>query len=66
MSDVLDDECGEQASDQDGSCCSLIFNAFDAVVGEEELRVCEKLCMVSFCLVGRASERNVHVQWRSK
>jgi hypothetical protein len=28
--------------------------------------VCEKLCLVSFCLVGRASERNVHVQWRSK
>jgi hypothetical protein len=35
VSNVLDDECNEQASDQDGSCSSLIFDALYAVVGEE-------------------------------
>jgi hypothetical protein len=48
VSNVLDDECGEQASDQDGSCSSLIFNALYAVIGEEELCVCEELHLVSF------------------
>jgi len=39
MSDVLDDESDEQASDQDSTSCSFVLDPFDAVIGEE------KLCM---------------------
>jgi hypothetical protein len=50
VSNVLDDECGEQASNQDCPRSSLIFDALDAVVGKKELRMCKELHPVSFCL----------------
>jgi hypothetical protein len=50
MRNVLNDEGNEQTSDHDGSRSSLIFDALNAVVIEEELGVCEKLYPVSGCL----------------
>jgi hypothetical protein len=47
VSDVLDDESDKQAGDQDSTCSSFVFNPFNAVVRQKELRVGKKLYSVS-------------------
>jgi hypothetical protein len=47
MSDILNDEGDEQASNHDSSCSSFILDSLKAVVREEELCVGEKLNCVS-------------------
>ena len=66
VSNVLNDECDEQPGDHDGSRSSLIFDALDAVVVEEEFGVREKLYSVSGRLQMSADQKSIHVQWRSK
>lgn len=66
VSDVFDDEGDEQASDQDSSCGSLVFDAFYAVVGEEELRVREELFLVSGCLLEYEWTRGTYMHDRGR
>jgi len=62
VSNVLDDESDEQAGDHDSTRCSLVFDALDAIIREEELCMCEELSELvdsNYLDV----EGHLHAQW---